>query len=768
MSTTTPQQLLNRIKLRYKTLRVAEISLVAGGTTLLTLAISSLFSPASSFSFAGSLTAGLVVFIGRFRHYKLGSLSHSKLTRYLNASYPQLRQSADLLMADDESLTDIARLQKALVVDEFGKLYPEIKVPQQVAQSFGIFAICTITYFILSSFSASNFSAIRNTSMSEKANSHRLTSDTTVAAVNAMTMTIQPPAYTGVKGSKTDVPHLLVPEGTSVDWQIGFSKGIQNGKIIFSGRDSAALKFQSGSSYAFTRTLIESGFYQIQWTDKGNVFSTDYYKVDVIPDEPPKAVIDNLAQFTKLRLQDNLAVAVQSTLGDDYGLKDADIVATVSKGSGESVKFREEKIRFATPSKITGKHLQASAVLDLRKLGLEPGDEIYFYVEAFDNKTPVANRNRTETFFIALQDTTSEITATDDGLGVDLMPEYFRSQRQIIIDTEKLLRNRKKMSKHDFNSTSNELGYDEKVLRLRYGQFMGEEAESGIAQSVNHQDEDEDEDDPAKKYGHAHDTKNEHNLLEDKKEKQPGHPDPDSNRDHRDHDGVVKDPNAKEDPLEAFIHKHDDTEEATFFIQSVKAKLKAALSIMWDAELHLRLYDPAKSLPYQYKVLNLLKEISNDSRIYVHRTGFEPAPLKEEKRLTAELGEIRNFTGGNTIQKEAQYPHIRAALSLTEKLISSRDFSATDAHRQIFKLAGTELAALALEQPVVHLKGLSLLKILSEKTVPEDEMPAALKGVRSSLWNALPEESASPAAQAAQPHKLDEAFIRQLETIKNE
>jgi hypothetical protein len=104
------------------------------------------------------------------------------------------------------------------------------------------------------------------------------------------------------------------------------------------------------------------------------------------------------------------------------------------------------------------------------------------------------------------------------------------------------------------------------------------------------------------------------------------------------------DPNAKDDPLATFAHNHDDGEVATFFVQSVRAKLKAALTVMWDAELHLRLFDPEKSLPYQYTALKLLKEISNDSRIYVHRTGFDPPPLKEEKRLTADLSEVQTST----------------------------------------------------------------------------------------------------------------------------
>ena len=37
----------------------------------------------------------------------------------------------------------------------------------------------------------------------------------------------------------------------------------------------------------------------------------------------------------------------------------------------------------------------------------------------------------------------------------------------------------------------------------------------------------------------------------------------------------------KEDPLKEFVHAHDGDEEATFFVQSIRAKLKAAVTIMW-------------------------------------------------------------------------------------------------------------------------------------------------------------------------------------------
>src|SRR5690606_41643874 len=53
----------------------------------------------------------------------------------------------------------------------------------------------------------------------------------------------------------------------------------------------------------------------------------------------------------------------------------------------------------------------------------------------------------------------------------------FRSQRQLIIDTERLIAEKPVIPKQEFNARSNELGFDQKSLRLKYGQFMGDETE---------------------------------------------------------------------------------------------------------------------------------------------------------------------------------------------------------------------------------------------------------------------------------------------------
>ena len=387
---------------------------------------------------------------------------------------------------------------------------------------------------------------------------------------------------------------------------------------------------------------------------------------------------------------------------------------------------------------------------------MEPGDELYFYVVAFDTKQPVPNRSRTETYFISLRDTTKQETVVDDGLGVDLMPDYFRSQRQIIIDTEKLLKERKQISKQNFQSKSNELGYDQKVLRLRYGEFLGEEFESGIGPQENPAEEDHDheEEDITKKYGHVHDTENEHNLVEEKKG---GH-------DHHHHAEGKEGETDKNGIPAGFVHEHDSEEEATFFTQSIRAKLKAALTIMWDAELHLRLYEPEKSLPFQYKALKLLKEISQDSRIYVHRTGFDPHPLKEEKRMTGDLSEVKNTTAQAAAERNESYPAIRKAAQVIASALAADSLYVGDAVKKSITQAGGELSKLALEKPGLYLKSLSLIRALAENEVKPADQRKALQAIQASLWRALPTASSTPTASARTLHELDQAFIKNLRT----
>src|SRR5688572_13993190 len=519
---------LNSLKNRYILFRSTEVLLMAIGAALLAFTLSGFLFVSVELKIGIAVVAGLLLLTIRILQLNLHRFSNLNLIQFVNDRYANFQESADLLLYPNEDLTRLQLLQKEKVLHQFEQLYPTIKLPHRIGQAAGIFLGCSILYVALSGFAITTEKAEASKGKISKEQVKPVNADAKAVLIESVTIEVKPPAYTGSPAFKPSNLALNLPEGSTVHWLVEFSEQISDAKIIFSGRDSVKMKKVVGLSFEINQALSTSGFYQIQWRDKQTLpagrqetYRSDYFRIDVIKDQPPKITVNNLPQFTQLSYKDNLSIVVKSNLNDDYGLSEAQIIATVSKGSGEGVKFREEKIRFSTPQKITGKQVAAESTLNLTKLGLEPGDELYFYVEATDNKIPAANRNRTETFFISLKDTASYALVSDEGLGVDLMPEYFRSQRQIIIDTEKLLRQQKQITKQQFNFTSNELGFDQKTLRLRYGQFLGEEEDSGIPHGTEpeeeHDDEEGKEKDPTKAFAHEHDTKNEHNLVADKK-----------------------------------------------------------------------------------------------------------------------------------------------------------------------------------------------------------------------------------------------------------
>lgn len=740
MSAHTP--LLKKLGARYVFTRVMEVLLVALAAAILTWAISGwITSDEIGRSIATGVASILMAFLGTIRTKVLVPQAPF-LIHYLNNRYPQLQASADLLLKAESSLSLIQKIQLTRVQTQLEKIYPEIKLPHQLRVAFFTLLGSMVVSALLMAFQSST-----KGEPSELARQiQNAAIDPESAKLNSLEVSITPPTYTKLASRKADNANLVVQQNSMVGWGAKFSAPV-TAWLVLSGRDSIVLKEKNGV-YSNQKIISEAGFYQLAWKTLNKTIYSDYFKIEVIKDQPPQIEITNLEQFTKVSITDSWSVPVKATLRDDYGLTDAQIIATVSKGSGESVKFREEKLRFSSPQTISGKQINAQLTMNLHTLGLEPGDELYFYVEAHDNQQPISNYNRTETFFIAVQDTTQYQAVDEDGLGVDLMPEYFRSQRQIIIDTEKLLKEKKKISVQQFKSTSNELGYDQKVLRLRYGQFMGEEFEDqigGAALSPEELDPNETAEETAKRMSHQHDTENEHNLVEQKKST--------DNHDHGDDE--------ENDPLAAFAHQHDDGEVATFFIESMRTKLKAALTVMWDAELYLRLYEPEKSLPYQYTALKLLKEISNDSRIYVHRTGFEPPPLKEEKRLSGDLTEINSSVINSRTTTEQTYPAIRQAQAVLEQLLE-RNTNPSALQLNVLTKAGTELATVALEQPGKYLQGLSLLKAITDGTIKPEAQKQAWLILRKIFWQIVPDAPAAPMQKSRSAHPLDEQFLQNL------
>jgi hypothetical protein len=645
-----------------------------------------------------SLLISVSILIAQSIYVGLFQITTSILAHHLNKEYNSLQESADLIMRKEDSLTLLQQIQQSKIAGQFEQLKGRIKFPNRLRWAFASMIFCVFISAGVPLIPRPQKSAILTTISSDRHSQKKL--HDSFPELKKSTIAITPPTYTNRRSEVTSDFHLTVIEGSMVTWNIEFTQPVDDASFILSGNDSVRLTTSNHETWSLKKQIVTPGFYQIQWTDPGHhIRNSDFFKIEIIKDLPPEIAVEAPAAVTERPYTKNMALTVRASLSDDYGLLDAVIIATVAKGSGESVKFREEKIRFTTPLTIYGTHLVAERSLSLNKLGMLPGDELYFYIEAIDNKVPVPSHARTETFFITIKDTVRDHGTFATEMGVDVMPEYFRSQRQIIIDSEKLLeeQKRKKVSIVDFKNRSNDLGADQKALRLRYGQFMGEEHESGG------------------------------------------------------------------NDLSAFIHDHDSGDETSYFEQSVKAKLKAALALMWDSELHLRLADPFRSLPFQYKILTLLKEISNDSRVYVRRTGFDPPPVKEEKRLKGDLADISNSTLYVHSQNTALYPTVEKALPILEVLLQADTIRLSADQRKLFQQAGNELAGAILVQPGINLRSLTLLRSLIQADRPYTDEKSTLLEIRKAFWEILPPQIPSPTQHQTTLHRLDQYFIKNLE-----
>lgn len=680
----------------------------------------------------------------------------AKILNLLNAKFPQLEFSANLLQGKE--LTGLARIQQKKVEEELRLLQASMSFPVQWKPVLFVCSALVVTQVVR--WVTVEPDLVNPVISLEENVSLEAQPVLEPIQLEEMTIRVSPPDYTGL-ASLTIENDIRMPEGSRVSWDFNFSDVPKRAYLHFANEDSLNL-IKNGSVESIQLVGLDQGFYWVQYFDGSQLQRTPYYKIEVVPDKPPEVSIEGIPQYQEIPFSTDARLSFKANMKDEYGLSEAYVVATVTKGEGESVKFREEKLVFEQA--IEGKQLEEVMTFSAAQFDMEPGNELYFYLEAVDNKRPTGQINRTETYFFVLEDTTDVEFSLAGGLGVDLMPEYFRSQRQIIIDTEKLLAEREEISDSEFKARSNELGFDQKSLRLKYGQFLGEEAESGIAIESEIDAEDVEkldaEQNPRRvRDQEDHDHKPGENVLEEF-----GH-----NHDHEDEAGQLMDKGTEqkteaEKAIEEISHNHDDAETATFYEVSLKTKLKTALSEMWDAELYLRLYEPDKSLPYQYAALELLKEIKNHARIYVQRIGFDPPPITEDgKRLTGNLEEVRAQQFRESRVDSLDFPAIREALLV----IGSYGYSQGVIPNRIGPLlqkAGNELAGEAIKFPSKYLSELSLISRLMDLKEFDERAIDELIALRGFFLGLVEKPESQPLSRTVSSHTLTDRVRRKLST----
>ena len=671
---------------------ITDIFLSAGIAFLLTVLTNKLFSWALPL---GILYA-CIIFIVLFFIQRPWLVKETGVAQLLNETYPQLEESAGLLLLAPPSLNMLERLQYNKTDQVLSAIPQPLNISKKIITPAFVFAILLIAGIGLYKIP---FHVEKPAHTKDDAViSHPQKAEIILPQIAGINIAISPPAYTARPARHQQVFNLIAEEGSVVNWQLQTSKAATEIKFIFNDTLKIALHSANAqqTQWRLDKKIESTGFYQVSIDGK----VSELYKIETIKDKPPVVLIQSPKQYTTIDFGEAPQFKLGTTINDDYGIKDAYISATIASGSGEAVKFKEQKISLADFA--AGKmQYQLQQTISLSKLGMQPGDELYFYIQATDNHQ---QQTRSDIYIVNLPDTAQLMSLEGLANSLSIKPEYFRSQRQIIIETEQLLKDKDTLSEETFKNRCNNLGIDQKLLRLRYGKFLGDEDESG------------------------------------------------QNNDNQDLQDLSNFSN-EEKVRDAYTDKHDNAEDATFYEPETKKQLRATLTEMWDAEIRLRVFTPAAALPFEYRALRLLKDLQQKSRAYVAKTNFKTTPLDLKKRLTGDVSKINQPVLQKDIKQEAdlQLP-VRNALSLLEEI------KAGNTHvppLQILEAANLRLHEKAVQQPSVYLTAIEAMKkimaaINTAKAPSMQDVRVAEQGLQQllSVPDRLPSADKSSSKQA--------------------
>ncbi|HSX62898.1 MAG TPA: hypothetical protein VLF18_22160, partial [Tahibacter sp.] len=523
---------------------------------------------------------------------------------------------------------------------------------------------------------------------------------------------ITPPRYTGLAASGGDALDARVPEGSALAWKLVFAPAPRAARLRFHDGRTIELA-RDGETWAGATTLATAALYRIE-IDAGRPFADERrHRLDVIADTAPQIRVEAPDRTLSLREGTQTQWDFDIRASDDYALGEAALEIVRAQGSGENIDVKRETLRLRGEGDARERRYRHR--IDLAALALSPGDELIVRFDVADTRAPQPQTSRSASYILRLPPPQADDSVGMDGLVRTTLPAYFRSQRQIIIDTEALIAERPSLNEDRFVAKSDALGVEQKILRLRYGQFLGEEFESGGRGHAPDRAEGADESD-------AHDDEH-----DDEAEAHT----PDDGHDHGAAAPVKRFGDAG-NVLAEYGHTHDIAEAATLLDPETRKILKVALEQMWQTELELRSGRPQQALPYEYKALEQIKLVQQATRIYLARVGLELPPVDETRRLSGDRAGLRDGTNAavaatpGDADLEAVWQRLRAG--------ALPDWSRWDAWQQ---RRGTQ-AADALD-----------LAAAADTLRRDPACRACLVDLRDRLWPLLPRASAASSGRAA-------------------
>ncbi|MEG0183570.1 MAG: hypothetical protein RR704_08970 [Stenotrophomonas sp.] len=524
--------------------------------------------------------------------------------------------SADLLFADAATLNPLQHRQRRHVLATLEGAMPDLR-PHWPRRAVALCWIGGLTVALLAfgwPRSGPVPAALPSSAAASKASAGPL-------RLQSSRLRIDAPAYTGQATLTQNTLDAKVAADSRLSWSLRFDRTPDKAWLQFHDGRRLPLSEHDGQWQAqdVARTPV---LYRV--VSEPALAETRLHRLDVIADRAPSVRVLEPATSLVLGAPGQRQWGLRFEASDDYGVAaQATLSITTTQGSGENITFVRRSVGLAGSGVPTARRF--AHTLDLATLGAQPGNDVIVQLEVRDNHAPAPQTGRSSSVILRLPSAEVALGAELEGRIKKTLPAYFRSQRQIIIDAEALIRQRRSLPAEDFVKRSDAIGVDQRILRLRYGQFLGEESEG--APKPPPTSDLPTSDTPA---AGDHDDDHDHDHGADA-----------GAHDGHGHDHGGKAANADTPPvfgsdtdvLSEYGHTHDHAEAATLLDPQTRATLKAALDQMWSSEGELRQGRPEQALPFAYKALAFIKQVQQAERIYLARVGPELPPIDEGRRL---------------------------------------------------------------------------------------------------------------------------------------
>ena len=530
------------------------------------------------------------------------------LLRRLDAQRPQLEDSAALALISSAELNPLQQLQQQRVQARLQTLdWPELRavLPWRRLVLIWAIAVAAAAVLLWGRIPAS----LRNSGLQGVA--------AEAAAVDAgivANLDIQTPDYTGLGTQHLSALDAKLPAGSRVRWALRIDGDPDSVTLAFDDGSRLVLQ-RDGGQWQGARLVDRSTLYRVVTPAKPDA---PLHRLDAMPDRAPEISVHapDKTLITMTEQQQDWRLDFEAR--DDYGLGPAELSIEKTEGDGENISVKKQII--ALDGSGDRRHREYRKTLDLKALGFAKGEDLIVRLSVADNHQPQPNRSRSASFILRWPAEQAKDSAGMEGIVRQAAPAYFRSERQLIIDTEALIAERDALSAERLASRADALGVDQKILRLRYGQFLGEEFESNAEQAP-----------PGAQVANANPNE-EHDEQPSVTDGAAGF-------------GKVGDV-AKE-----YGHVHDKPGAATLLDPETKRILKSALDEMWQAEGQLRLAKLDEALPCEHRALEYIKQVQQATRVYLARSGLDLPQVDTARRLTGDRGGLKDR--GDMLQSRA-------------------------------------------------------------------------------------------------------------------